>query len=84
MCPVSQFYDAELQILRVLTDVCSQVLKLKVIPLKKGRTAPRERRPQGGKRNPEARKLWRQYLRETDPTSREMLYQAYLKALNKS
>ena len=31
--------------------------------------------------NPKVRELWRQYLAETDPLSREILYVAYMRAL---
>lgn len=31
--------------------------------------------------NPEAVEIWRQYQAETDPESQELLYQAYLRAL---
>jgi hypothetical protein len=32
--------------------------------------------------NPKATDLWRQYQQETDPMSAELLYQAYVRALN--
>ncbi len=40
--------------------------------------------PSGGELSPEARELWQQYLAETDPLSREILYMAYMQALNES
>ena len=40
--------------------------------------------PQGGEVNPKVRELWRQYLSETDLLSREILYVAYMRALNES
>ena len=34
--------------------------------------------------NPKVRELWRQYLAETDPLSREVIYVAYMRALSES
>ena len=41
-------------------------------------------RSQGGEMNPKVQELWHQYLAETDPLSREILYVAYMRALSES
>ncbi len=40
--------------------------------------------PQGGEMNPKVQELWRQFLSETDPLSRDILYVTYMRALNES